>query len=116
MTLAPEHLRLLRLGGLLTWLMVGLPVLLREPMIPSSFVIWLVSYLVLGLAFVANVRSTPVALSHRVFLLAAQAGGVIVMVRILCNGWEGTLLVLIAMQLGLIAGRREGLLWIAVQS
>lgn len=116
MNVSSDHLRLLRLGGLVTWLMVGLPVLLAEPIVPRSFMIWLVAYIVLGVAFAANVRGHAVAMPHRLLLLAAQSAAVIVMVRLLCNGWEGTLLVLIAMQLGLIVDRRPGLYWIALQS
>ena len=103
-----EHLRLLRLAALVTWLLVGLPVLLREPQNVSSFLVWLAAFLLLG-GSLAWFRTTRLN-------FAVQAGCVIVMVRLLCNGYEGTLLVLVAMQLGLAVTRREGLLWIALQS
>lgn len=98
----------MRLAALVTWLLVGLPVLLREPQSISNFLGWLAAFLVLGgsLTAFAMTRGN----------LALQAACVIVMVRLLCNGYEGTLLVLVAMQLGLLVARREGLLWIALQS
>jgi len=48
--------------------------------------------------------------------LVVQGLSVVVMVALLCNGYEGFLLVLIAAQLALGGSRRRGISWIAAQS
>ncbi|MEP7133101.1 MAG: sensor histidine kinase [Acidobacteriota bacterium] len=101
-------------AGLVTWLLVGLPVLLRVPQNPASLLSWLPFFLVFGLAF----RFSTAAGDRRPGLLlpALQAGCVIGMVALLCNGYEGSLLVLVAMQLAPRLSPRAGVAWIAVQS
>src|SRR4051812_41725219 len=104
-----SHLRVLRGVALVTWLLVGLPVLIRVPLRIDAFVTWLVAFCVLGISIGMTFRGEA---GLPVLHLALQAACVIVMVRVLCNGYEGALLVLVAMQLGLLVTRREGLLWI----
>ena len=106
---------LLRAAALLTWILVGLPVLLSVPQHVPSFIVWLLAFLILG-GSLAALGMTPDRNGLPVLHLALQAICVITMVRLLCNGYEGALLVLIAIQLGLLVSRREGLMWIALQS
>src|SRR5262245_10722875 len=49
-------------------------------------------------------------------VIAAQVGCVVVMAASQYRGFEGLLLVLVALELALIASRPVGLAWIAVQS
>lgn len=107
-----EHHVLLRWGGLAAWLGVGLPIWLQlSATSPGRFFGWLAAWLLFAVAFwrTAEGRSG-------LALLAVQAACVMVLVLLLCDGFEGTLLVLIAMQLASRVSRRTGLVWIAVQS
>ena len=110
---AREHHRLLRWGGLAAWLGVGLPIWLQLSAIssPGRFFGWLAAWLVFAAAFWVTADGRA-----GLGLLAVQAACVIALVLLLCDGFEGTLLVLIAMQLASRVSRRTGLVWIAVQS
>ncbi len=114
------HLRLTRWGGLAAWLGVGLPIWLQlDQAKPGAFASWLAAWIVFALALWA--ATTPVAAGERsrrldLGLLALQAACVMVLVLRLCDGFEGTLLALVAMQLAPRVSRRTGLLWIAAQS
>ncbi|PYQ53008.1 MAG: hypothetical protein DMF59_02955 [Acidobacteria bacterium] len=103
--------RILEIAGLIVWFMVGLPVLIQGGANSTSLTIgWAIAYLLFGALFIADFRWP------RLSLLAMQAACVIVVVAILCDGFEGTLLVLIAIQLGARVDRKTGLIWIAVQT
>lgn len=116
MIFAPETLRLLRLAGLATALMVGVAAGIEGMGRPMGFARWFVALtlftVLYGAAFSWLYRPRPQLLA----VLAAQSACVIVMVASQYRGLEGLLLVLVAMELGLILPRRNGLVWIAVQS
>ena len=102
--------RILGVAGLTAWLMVGLPVIVQGANTPGTMARWVVAFALFGALFAAN-------LFHpRLSLLALEALCVVVMVLLLCDGFEGALLVLIAMRLPSRLGRRRGLAWIAVQT
>ncbi|HYS55425.1 MAG TPA: histidine kinase [Thermoanaerobaculia bacterium] len=103
--------RLLQIAGLMVWVMVALPVIIQGGANSTSLMIgWAIAYLLFAALFIADLRWP------RLSLLAMQAACVVVVVAILCDGFEGTLLVLIAMQLGIRVSRKTGLIWIAVQT
>ena len=103
--------RILEIAGLIVWFMVGLPVLIQGGANSTSLTIgWAIAYLLFAALFIADFRWPLLS------LLAMQAACVIVVVAILCDGFEGTLLVLIAIQLGARVDRKTGLIWIAVQT
>jgi len=102
--------RLLAIAGLILWLMVAVPVLVQGGIAPALLASWAVAYVLFAVLFLIDIRSP------RLWLLGLQAACVIVVVALLCDGFEGTLLVLIAMQLGSRVSRRAGLTWIAVQT
>jgi signal transduction histidine kinase len=107
--------RLLRWGGLAAWLGVGLPIWLQlDQTKPGAFAGWLTAWLVFVLAF----WTTTAGPSRRLdlALLGLQGVCVATLALFLCDGFEGTLLVLVAMQLAPRVSRRTGLLWIAAQS
>jgi signal transduction histidine kinase len=112
---AIEHHGLLRWGGLAAWFGVGLPIWLHSPVKPVIFTGWLASWLLFAVAFWVTAGGRRERRSD-LALLAFQAACVIALVLLLCDGFEGTLLVLIAMQLASRVSRRTGLAWIAVQS
>ena len=105
-TIAIVDERSFRRAGAFAWLMVGLPMLIEPPHTMWRLAVWVAAYLVFAVAFF---RATPI-------LLAAQGLCVAVMVAVLCNGFEGTLLVLVAMRLGRMFSPRVGLLWIGAQT
>ena len=105
-----ELRRLVGLAGPLVWLMVGAPVLVRGSPEPWRIGWWLLAYAAFaaGLGLALRFR-TPA-------LLAAQVAAVIALVLIMCDGFEGALLVLVALQLGGRVPRRAGIAVVAAQS
>lgn len=102
------------LAGLAAWLAVSLPTCLEAQASPR-FPLWLVAWLVCGAAMaVAGRRSRLDAIA--MLALAVQGAAVAVMVGLLCNGFEGLLLVFAAGQLGRLAGLRLGLAWLVAQT
>jgi len=113
---APEVTRVLRLAGVLAWLMVGLPVARGGTGRLEAFAVWLGCYVAFGALYAWTTVRLDARRAVILSSLAVQAGCVIAMTARQCRGMEGTLLVLVAMQLGLVASRGAGLAWIAIQS
>ena len=114
--MGPETLRLVRLTGLLTWLLVATPPAVEGIDGPAAFRTWLVGMAAFAALFAwASSRLGLPGPTLRA-ALAGQSLCVIVMSAAQYHGLEGTLLVLVSLQLGLVAPRRVGLPWIAVQS
>jgi signal transduction histidine kinase len=102
--------RLIGVAGLVAWLMVGVPAFIYHAGIPPSDWRWTVAFLLFGVLFAADLRRP-----HLLFLLAESAAA-IALVLLRCNGYEGTLLAVIAMQLGTRLDRKAGMVWIGVQT
>jgi len=102
--------RILGAAGLTAWLMVGLPVVIQGATVPGLMLRWAIAYLLFGALYIADLRHP------RLSFLAMEALCVVVMVLLLCDGFEGTLMVLIAMRLPSLVDRKSGLAWIAVQT
>jgi signal transduction histidine kinase len=101
-------------AGLAAWLLVSLPTCLEAQASPR-FPSWLVAWLACGAAMaVAARRNRLDAVASAA--LAVHGAAVAVMVGLLCNGFEGLLLVFAAAQLGRLAGLRLGLAWLAGQT
>lgn len=96
-----ERARLIRIGGTLTWLAVAVPLILQTSLSLTRLGLWAIAWLTFG-----------VALQRR--WLVVQTAAVIGMVLTLCDGFEGTLLVIVAMQL--VMPRRRAFVWIGVQT
>jgi signal transduction histidine kinase len=105
--------RLFRYGGLVVWLMVGVPLLLDHAGATGRVTGWAVAYLALGLTLFAHDRLAP---RERVSARFLEVACVATIVLLLCNGFEGALLVLIAMQLARDERSRTALLWIVLQT
>ena len=105
-----ELRRLLTVSGPIVWLMVAAPVLLRRPPLDARFGAWAAAYVSFGLFFVLAVQT------RRLLWLALQAAAVVGVVLAMCDGFEGVLLVLVALQLGGLTSRRVGLCAVAIQS
>src|SRR5438270_9566229 len=102
--------RLIGIAGLVAWLMVGLPAFLYHSGAVSPNARWTLAYLLFGLLFAADLRRP------RLLLVAAEAATAIALTQLGCNGYEGTLLAIVAMQLGTRLERNAGILWICVQT
>jgi signal transduction histidine kinase len=105
--------------GLLTWLLVGLSVVLslRQPITLLRFGPWLVAFLAFGAAYGRSFNSLARATFKSLApWIAVQVACVLALVLLLCQGFEGTLLVLVALQLGLVADTRTGVVWVVAQS
>ena len=79
--------RAMRLAALGVWILVGVPVVMQGANTWQLMAQWSVAYLLFGILFF-NDR------------LALASASIIVMVLLLCDGFEGALMVLIAMRLG----------------
>ena len=97
--------------GLLAWACVSTASVVRALTIERLAYWSLASAL-----FVATFCLAQRSLRVRNVLLAAQSAAVVAMAAILCNGYEGFLLTLVAAQLGWRVAARTGLAWIAVQT
>jgi signal transduction histidine kinase len=100
-------MRLIRLGGAIVWIAIGAHVLANGANSRQLLYSWAFAYLLFGAAFAMRIT---------IATLVVQVAAVIAIVLLLCNGFEGTLLVLVAMQLGGLLSRRSAISWIAVQS
>src|SRR5258706_15328091 len=93
--------------GIVMWLMVGLPAFLDRSGDPWRLAVWTAAFLLFGALYVFG---------RGLMLLALESLAVLAMVLTRCNGFEGTLLVLVAMQLGALVPPRFGITWIAAQT
>jgi signal transduction histidine kinase len=114
---------LIRLAGLLTWLLAGLPLFVRLVQAPAllrqpRYDLWLVCFFVFGVTFgLIGWSVDSLRLGRRLLLsLAIQSVTALVMIALVCSGHEGTLLVLVAAQLGWSMPLRQALLWVAAQA
>jgi len=108
----PRELRnLIAAGGAAVWVMVGLPVFIRAGQAnPKRLLLWAIAYLAFGATLALAVRT------RKLIWTVPQVAAVTALVLLLCQGFEGTLLVLVALQLGGRVPRKLGLAFIAVQT
>ncbi len=112
-----DHLRLLRWAGLAVWVGVGLPIWVQvDQAQPRAFAGWLAAWLLFAAAFWITAGRGSWSCLVDLALLALQGACVVTLVLLLCDGFEGTLLVLIAMQLAGRMPRRAAFVWIALQT
>jgi signal transduction histidine kinase len=102
--------RLIGVAGLIAWLMVGLPALIYHAGGVRSDGRWIAVYLLFGALFALDLRRPSL------LLLAAESATAIALMLLGCNGHEGTLLALVAMQLGTRLDRLPGVVWIGGQT
>lgn len=102
--------RVIGIAGLSAWLMVGLPSFIYHAGAPSSDWRWIAAFLIFGAAFAVEL------VRPHLLLLAAESAAAISLILLSCNGYEGTLLVVAAMQLGRRLDRVRGVAWIVVQT
>ena len=103
--------RLIGIAGLVAWLVVGLRAFIFHfGVVPAGDGRWIVAFLLFGALFAADLRRP------RLLLVAAEAATALALVLLGCNGYEGILLALVAMQLGTRLEPAAGILWIGLQT
>ncbi len=118
-----ETVRLLRLAGFGLWALSGLPMcltlvqdlgLLELP----SYRLWLACFVVFGVAFALTGWRTPPQRRRWVHIasLLVQTSAALTMIRLVCSGQEGSLLVIVAAQLGWLLPLPVALGWILAQA
>ena len=110
MLAAMTQSRLIAICGVLALGMVGLPAFIHHAGAPAIDWRWVAALALFAAAFAADLRRPHLG------LLAAESAAAMALVVWRCNGYEGALLAVIAMQLGARVGRAAGVLWISAQS
>ena len=102
--------RLIGIIALVTWLLVALPALLYH--VPAGFMDWRWTAICASFAvlFALDLRHP------HLLLLGLAAAAALGLVLLRCNGYEGALLALVAMQLGRRVTRTIGISWILAQT
>ncbi len=105
-----SYKRLITIAAVLAWIMVGLPAFIYHVRAPSVDWRWVVAFISFGAAFAVD-------LARPGFLpLVVESAAAIAIVLLRCNGYEGALLVVLAMQLGGRVAPVPGMLWISIQT
>jgi signal transduction histidine kinase len=110
--MAPGELRrALKIGGIAVWLMVGAAIFFGGAGVPAGRLAgWAVAYVGFLALFLVALRISSL------LAIAGEVACVVALVLFLCDGFEGALLVLAALQLGGLVSRRRGLVWVGVQT
>jgi len=93
--------------GTVMWLMVGVPVLIQPQGDLWRLAAWASAFALFGVLYLFGRGVTP---------LVIEAAAVMAMVLTRCNGFEGTLLVLVAMQVAAQFAPRTAIAWVVVQT
>ncbi len=93
------------------WGMVGLPLLFHGGLDPRRLAAWAVVYTAFAVALWLDTGGR-----RRSVLLPLEVACVLAMVMLLCDGFEGALLVLVALQLGPRVSLRAGIAWVVLQT
>ena len=118
-----DTVKLLRLAGFGLWGLSGLPITVTFVQNPAllgatSYRLWLGCFLLFGAAFALTGWRVRTAQRRWVQLvsLVIQTSTALVMIRLVCSGLEGSLLVIVAAQLGWLLPLPIALGWIGVQT
>jgi signal transduction histidine kinase len=115
--------RLLRYAGFTTWALTGLPLVVRLFLNPAllsepQYGLWLVCFAVFGISFALSGWSVaPFWTRNRQLVsLAVQSAAALAMIKLVCSGQEGALLVIVAAQLGWLLPLGQALAWVVGQA
>ena len=128
-TLSGRGRRFLRIGGIATWILSAIPAVLMLlgryqfgdaviELSPGRFAMWAAAALVFLAAFWLSTGAVgdPRGRGRARALLAAQTIAALFMFHFVCTGLETTLLIVVAVQLGLFVPVPAGLLWVLAQT
>lgn len=105
-----SYKRLIAVAAAIAWGMVGLPAFIYHVRAPSVDWRWVIAFVAFAVAFVVDLARP------RVLALFVESAAAIAIVLLRCNGYEGALLVVLAMQLGARFASTAGLIWIMLQT
>lgn len=115
--------RLLRYAGFTTWALTGLPLVVRLFLNPallseSQYWLWLLCFAVFGISFALSGWSVAAFWTRprQLISLAVQTAAALAMIKLVCSGQEGALLVIVAAQLGWLLPLGQALAWVAAQA
>jgi signal transduction histidine kinase len=113
--------RLLRAAGLLMWAFAGIPSVIRVARCPAcvssgGLAIWVGAFVVFGVVFFRASRADAPEGRKASHLLLIQTLAALGMNLVLCTGFEAGLLVVVAVELGLLLPLAWALPWLALQS
>ena len=112
------HSRLIGIAGLMAGFLVATPSVLYhlvnapagKPGDELRTGIWIAVFALFAVLFALNIRRP------RLSLLVVESLAAVTLALFQCNGYEGTLLALVAMQLATRVARNVGLVWILIQT
>jgi signal transduction histidine kinase len=102
-----DHRSVVRIAGVVVWTMVGVPLIFQPAIEPWRLLPWAIAYV----AFIASFIASAARARPPIVLLAVEVAACIGMVLLLCQGFEGSLLVLVALQVGARFDRRRDAIW-----
>ena len=103
-------MRAIRVASFGVWFLVGLPVVVQAADSWQRMAQWAIAYILFGILFAIDLHRPSLT------LLALASASIIVTVLLLCDGFEGALMALIAMRLASRVSIRNGVLWIIIQT
>lgn len=113
--------RLLRAAGLLVWAFAGIPTAITIASHPrlistAGLAVWIGAFVVFGVTFFRASRTDAPEGKEATRALAVQTAAALGMNTLLCTGFEAALVVVVAVQLGLMLPLARSLPWLAAQS
>lgn len=118
-----DTVKLLRLAGFGLWGLSGLPMsvtLVQDPSLlgATSYRLWPGCFILFGAAFALTGWRARLSQARwiQVASLVIQTSAALVMIRLVCSGQEGSLLVIVAAQLGWLLPLPVALAWILAQA
>jgi signal transduction histidine kinase len=114
---------LLRYAGFVTWGLTGLPLLVllaQEPLLLREirYWLWLACFVIFGVTFgLTGWRQVSIRPRRtQIASLITQTAAALAMIRLVCSGQEGALLVIVAAQLGWVLPLSQALVWVFGQA
>jgi signal transduction histidine kinase len=114
-----RRMRAIRIASFGVWLLVGLPVVAQGTDSWQRMAQWAIAYILFAVLFAVDLHVAEPAAEGggpTLVYLALASASILVTVLLLCDGFEGALMALIAMRLGTRVNVRTGVLWIVVQT
>jgi hypothetical protein len=119
-TPSEQRRRVMRLSGLLIWLVLGLPALdistRKGQEIPDFWAAWITCYCIFGASYYLGSTNRHIASTVRVSAFVLQSLSVAAMVFSFRNYFTGFLMVLVAWQVSFYFSRRIAVTWTVLQT
>lgn len=123
LTMSTKARALLRLAGFLTWILAGLPMFVNLIRVPQLLTdqrhwLWLTCFFAFGVTFGLTTWTVwpEKPKLRQLAALSAQTLTALVMILLVCSGQEGSLLVIVAAQLGWLLPLRQAMTWMSIQA